>query len=309
MLGSSGPRIVFFGSGSPMSVAALGALLDSYAVAAVVVPYSKRSMLRRWHGSENPLRRLARERERDIITFRPGEDRLPVVIASLRPDLYCVASFPHILDRSLLHIPRIGALNVHPSLLPRHRGPDPLFWTYFMDDATTGVTIHWMDEGIDSGDIVLQKSFVLARGRPSGEVHEELSRIGAALLVEAIRMLEEGTAVRIHQDATLATHEPRAIGGWRVDFESWPAERVWHFLHGLSDRETELLLDLEGKLVPHGPARHWQICAHNRAAGFIEKVDYQLRVYCKDGVIDLDLPSLRSRVRPLLRDLRRRIRR
>src|SRR5438128_3604782 len=98
------------------------------------------------------------------------------------PDLICIATFPAVLRRELLQLATGGGINVHSSLLPRHRGPDPLFWTYLNDDRQTGVTIHWLDERVDAGPILLQREISLARGRPVLEVYHELAGIAGELL-------------------------------------------------------------------------------------------------------------------------------
>jgi methionyl-tRNA formyltransferase len=119
-------------------------------------------------------------------------------------DLFVAAAFSQILGPELLAIPRLGALNVHLSLLPQYRGPSPCYWVLKNQERTTGVTVHYMDLGIDSGDIVLQREVPVQSGESPLNLDRRLASIGADLLLEALTQIEAGTARRIpqrHEDA------------------------------------------------------------------------------------------------------------
>jgi len=118
-------------------------------------------------------------------------------------DLICVASFPRVIPRTILARASRGGLNVHASLLPKHRGPDPLFWTYFDFDESAGVTLHWIDEGIDSGDVVAQRAWPLERGTRAIDLYMQQAEAGAQILDNAIANI--GSLTRTPQDASRAT--------------------------------------------------------------------------------------------------------
>src|SRR5215469_137425 len=126
---------------------------------------------------------------------RPGAasmQDLPRHITALRPHAICVACFPYRLPREILRIPRLGSLNVHPSLLPDNRGPDPLFWTFRRGDTFTGVTIHLMEMGLDTGPILLQKRLEIPDGTSEQLLEQRLADCGAKLLLEALSGLDAG---------------------------------------------------------------------------------------------------------------------
>ena len=102
---------------------------------------------------------------------------------------------------------------MHPSLLPRHRGPLPLFWTYHADDRVTGVTIHHVNQSFDAGDVILQDSFPLPRGYPAAKLNEDVAHRGASLLRSAVEALAGGRAARVAQDERAATYAPRVRPG------------------------------------------------------------------------------------------------
>jgi len=286
-------RVVLFGSGSPASVAALEALAPRADVVAVVVPGERRirsarsAVLALSRGrARRGLIRAAQRLRVPVLRARPGPD-LEAALRRLEPDLACVASFPYLLKASTLEIPRRGALGVHPSLLPRHRGPEPLFWTYFHDDAEAGVTVFWLDAGEDTGDIVFQEAIALPRGRPGADLYGDVARRGAALLARAVAAVEAGTAPRIAQDPAGTTREPAPdAGAWRIDFKAWGAERAWHFLRGVQGRGA-LLPDANGRLVPHGPVRAFFLEPQAGEPGTIERVAGGWRLRCRDGYVEL----------------------
>jgi methionyl-tRNA formyltransferase len=300
-------RLVFFGTGSPLAVAALERLAGRFRVAAVVT--ARPAGLRRRLAarlSSRPLRRLAAARGLPVLEFLPGgEARLRRAIDRLRPDLLCVATFPSLLPPDLLATAPHGAIGLHPSLLPRHRGPSPLFWTYFAGDAETGVTVFRLDAGEDTGDLIGQQSLPVARGRPAAELYAEMAAAGARLLEEAIDSISRGTAVGIPQEAAAATREPSpARAPWAIDFETWSGERVWHFLHGLAPTGGSLLRDPDGRRLSHGPPLRFLREAHERPPGSLERSGRGLRVYCRDGIVELGPAPRLPRAAALARLLR-----
>ena len=248
---------------------------------AIVVPRqrgglreSARRLLRR---SKNPFAGLSAP----LIDFAEA--------ARFRPDVFVVASFPRIIPAEILASARLGALNMHMSLLPRHRGPDPLFWTYWQDDRDAGTSIHWMNERIDEGDVIVRQAIPLERGMASQLAYMRLTALGVDLLSGALAWLGDGSAPRTPQNDALATYESTAdIAAARIPFASWPAERVWHVLSGLGDQFTGLVADpLDGKRLAHGRAVGYRLtkdCEPGRVT--TTAVGYEL--HCGDGIVAVD---------------------
>ncbi len=205
-----------------------------------------------------------------------------------RPDIIALAGFPWLLDARTLGASRLGALNVHTALLPRHRGILPLFWIYRADDRETGVTVHWATEQADAGDIVAQESFVLARGRPVDDLNRENATRGASLMRLAITTIEAGTSRREPQDAARATHAPWVRAGTpMINFATWGAERVWHFLAGLSPRWTEPLWTHDGARATYVGVRQFDLGAPGGPPGSVERSADGWRLACRDGWVSL----------------------
>ena len=165
-------------------------------------------------------------------------------IAAHQPDVIAVACFPRRLRAALLDLPRLGCLNVHPSLLPLGRGPEPVFWTLRRGERRTGVTIHRMDAGLDTGPISLQEGIAVPEGIRAPDLERHLAGIGGRLLVRAIDDLATGQAVLTAQDDALATTAPVPTGTDFVVPTNLPARWVFNFVRGVAplDGPLELLV-------------------------------------------------------------------
>ena len=130
-------------------------------------------------------------------------------IRALKPDLIVVMAYGQILPREVLEIPTIACLNLHASLLPRWRGAAPIQAAIAAGDRETGITVMYMDEGLDTGDILLQRKIEIAPDESGASLHDKLAQIAQEALAEAILLLEEGKAPRLPQENELATYAPK----------------------------------------------------------------------------------------------------
>jgi len=268
------PRVVFLGMQSNFSHPALRALLSAgIDVCAVVLPAAQSEAsvpaLRR---VEPPSRRrtllpvnqsflhtsvqqLAWEQHIPLWEVsRLSDPAVTELFSGYQPDLLCVACFPRYIPPALLAIPHLGTLNVHPSLLPANRGPEPLFWTFRLGHERTGVTIHLMDEKLDSGDIVVQEAIDVPEGISYAELEEQTAELGGALLVQAVNALASGQAERRPQDESQSSYYPYpANQDGREDFvihpEQWDARHVYNFIRGVQTWGEPLTLVADAALT------------------------------------------------------------
>ncbi len=140
-------------------------------------------------------------------SFRSKEAIAP--LEAFRPDLVVVACFGLILPKSVLDLPRLMPVNLHPSLLPRHRGAAPVQWTLLSGDTETGVTTMRMDEGVDTGDILLVERVDVAPGENAIELAERLSMLGASLMSKTVAAAGAGSLTPRAQGEAGATYAPR----------------------------------------------------------------------------------------------------
>ena len=130
-------------------------------------------------------------------------------IRALAPDVIVVMAYGQILPRAVLEIPKIACLNLHASLLPRWRGAAPIQAAIAGGDREAGMTVMYMDEGLDTGDILLQRKIDISPSETGATLHDRLAQIAPEALLESLRLLAAGNAPRIPQDQALATYAPK----------------------------------------------------------------------------------------------------
>jgi methionyl-tRNA formyltransferase len=239
----------------------------------------ERAVLSKWARThEVPLLEAASGRDTDVAAY----------LKQLAPEVICVSAFPWLLGNGILGTARQAALNIHSSLLPRHRGPNPLLWTYYHNDCQSGVTVHRMNERADAGDILEQVAFGLPRGFPIDRVYARHATCGAELLVRALGKLETGDLAPIAQDDRFSTYAPQVPHGVAmVNFADWDVERVWHFLAGLCPRRREPLRDQQQNEVRYKSVLGYQAgdCAY--PAGVVCRASHGWNLFCRNGSIQL----------------------
>ena len=173
---------------------------------------------------------------------------LQTLLASLEPDIACVACFPRRIPPALLEIPAHGFLNVHPSLLPAYRGPAPLFWTFRNGDTQTGVTVHFMDHELDTGDIARQAVMQLLDGVSGPEADARLGRLGAELLVATVAALAHGSQTRTPQPPGGSYYTYPTVADFCLD-TGWPARRAYNFMCGTCEWGTPYAVDVGARQI------------------------------------------------------------
>ena len=150
------------------------------------------------------------------------------------PGFIVVVAFGHIIPKNILKIPQIATINIHESLLPKYRGPAPIQWAIINKEKKTGVTTMLMDEGMDTGDILLSSKLEIAPDDTSGTLHDRLADLGADLLIQTLKAFETGIINPISQDHTQATYAPMLKKNdghinWKL-----PAESLEAFIRGMT---------------------------------------------------------------------------
>jgi methionyl-tRNA formyltransferase len=174
-----------------------------------------------------------------------GPDAL-AALAELRPDLICVACWPWRLPLALLALPRHGCLNVHPSLLPELRGPEPLFWALHSGAERGGVTVHMMDESLDTGDIVSQAVIDLPAGIGWQEAEGRAAALGGRLLTEAVDLLAAERMPRCPQGPG-GSYRPAPTDANFALSPGWPARRAFAFMRGTAAWGHPYTISLRGE--------------------------------------------------------------
>lgn len=203
-------RVLFIGTGE-IGVPVLGSLLKSekHELAGVVTQPDK--PVGRAQRIEAPPIKVALDKS-NVPILQPARIKNEETVAeiqSLAPDVIVVMAYGQILPRSVLEIPPIACLNLHASLLPKHRGAAPIQAAIVAGDRESGITVMYMDEGLDTGDMMLQRRLEIAADETGESLHDRLAQIAPDALHEALARLQAGTAPRIPQDPSAATYAPK----------------------------------------------------------------------------------------------------
>jgi methionyl-tRNA formyltransferase len=226
-------RIVFMGT-PDFAVPSLQALIDSPHEVAAVVCQPDRQRGRGKVLSPPPVKVLARTHNLPVL--QPESVRKDDFAAELRniaPDLLVVVAYGKILPPALLEVPRLGAINVHGSILPKYRGAAPIQWAVINGDTETGITIMQMDAGMDTGDILLIERTPIGPQETTGELFDRLAAMGWATLGSAVDQLAAGLLTRHPQDHAQASTAPmlkKEMG--HIDW-NLPASRLQSLIRGL----------------------------------------------------------------------------
>ena len=155
-------------------------------------------------------------------------------IRELKPDVICVVAYGKILPKELLRIPEKGCINVHGSLLPKYRGAAPIQWAVLNGDKITGITTMFMDEGMDTGDLILKQEVEIGEDETTGELWDKLADVGGELLVKTLRKIEDGTAPREKQgkDFSIAPMLDKQMA--KIDWNEKNAKEIKNLVRGLN---------------------------------------------------------------------------
>jgi len=226
-------RVVFFGT-PQFAVPSLEALLASHHPVVGVVTQPDRPRGRGQKTSDAPVKAAALAH--GVSVLQPPRLKDPeflAALAALNADIGVVAAYGKILTQAVLDTPPLGMVNVHASLLPRHRGAAPIHRAVIAGDAETGVTIMRVVQALDAGGMIARDARPIGPDETSDEVERDLARIGARLLVAVVDQIAHGTAQEEPQDEAKATYAQRLTKDDGVIDWSWPAIRLHNLIRGL----------------------------------------------------------------------------
>ena len=277
--GSLALRIIIVGQG-PFGEKVLEALIERREdVVGAFSPHDKRG---------ESMKELAEKS--GIAFFRPTQMKNPElydIYVKLRPDLVMLAFVTDIIPRRLLDVPSLGTICYHPSLLPRHCGASAINWAIIMGDTRTGLTIFWVDKGIDTGPILLQKEVEIAPNETTGSLYfNTLFPMGVHAMVEAVELIKKGRAPRIPQDYSKATYEPPCDDKVAaLDFER-KIKDVYNFIRGC-DPQPGVYTTFKGKRVRLYDAKMESSPIEKKAGEVISFDEDSVQIAVREGIIKI----------------------
>ncbi len=212
------------------------------------------------HGEALPASLLRLASEEGIPVFECGDigqSDATGWLAAMSLDVVCVACWNRLVPASVLDIPRYGFLNVHPSLLPAYRGPFPLFWQYQAGETATGVTVHWMDAGLDTGDIAGQREIRFEDGLRGPEAEALCAWAGGDLLAEVLEMTARGESVRRAQPKGGSYFPAPSRDDFALD-PNWHPQRAFNFIRATAEWGVPFRLASESSVQWLADAIAWR---------------------------------------------------
>ena len=227
-------KIVFMGT-PHFAATGLKKLLDNrFNIKAVFTPVDKPKG-RGYKIEESPVKKLSIEN--NIKVFQPlllNNQEVKDMLKELSPDVIIVIAYGVILPKDILEIPKYGCINVHASLLPKYRGAAPVQWSIIKGEKVTGITTMFMDEGLDTGDIILQSMTDINPNETAGELMGRLAEIGASTLIKTLKMIENNDIVRIPQEGSQSSWAPILKKDiCKISFNT-NAEEIHNLIRGLN---------------------------------------------------------------------------
>jgi methionyl-tRNA formyltransferase len=298
------PRILFMGTPA-FALPALRVLHEQNYPIVGVVSQPDRPKGRGLKEVAPPVKILAQEF--GLPVYQPEKVKDPSfmeLLAMLKPEMIVVAAFGQILPKTVIDYPPMQCLNIHPSLLPKYRGAAPLNWQIIRGETKTGVTIMLMDEGMDSGDILLQEETLLRMDETYGDLHDRLAQFGASLLIKTIEQVIAGAAQRKPQDTSGVTFAPllkKETG--KIDWRN-PVFDIVNLIRGLSPSPAAYTsMDGLSLKIFTAVAKH---CNVDQSPGTIGAVCTDgLSVAASDGHVILKDVQLAGKKRMLISDFLR----
>lgn len=241
-------RVIFMGT-PEFSVETLEALIEAGHEVCLVVTQPDKPRGRGKEVQFTPVKETAVSHE--IPVYQPKRVKQPECVDELRKyraDVIVVVAFGQILPKEILDLTPYGCINVHASLLPKYRGAAPIQWAIIDGEAVTGVTTMQMDEGLDTGDMILKREIPILSNETGDSLHDKLAAAGAALCVETLEALEDGTAVFEHQGESPTKYAKMLTKDLGQIRWSQPAPEIERLVRGLNSWPSAYT-DWEGKVM------------------------------------------------------------
>ena len=239
--------------------------------------------------------------ERGLPVYQPATlrgEEFAALLSEIDPEMIVVAAYGKILPENVINYPRLGCINVHGSLLPKYRGAAPMQRAIIDGEDETGITIMYMDVGLDTGDMLKKRAVKIEADDNFEDIHDKLALCGAKLLLEVIDEIAQGTNTREKQDESLSTYAKKIEkSDCLIDFTK-PAQEVHNLIRGLSPIPLSFTHTPDGKLLKVVKSRLVSAGGSCGKAGEVVSVDGEIVVACGEGSVALCtvLPEVKGRM-------------
>lgn len=259
-------NILFIGSSGVLSLFPLIVLIEkNHAFCALATNEENSGVLSSI--TPNTLQSIAFENSIPLINLNNDASDIIKEIEQYQPDVILVSCYPRLIPHNILSKAKFGSFNLHPSLLPKFRGPNPIFWQFREGICDYGVTLHRMDSEFDKGNIVSQQKIKVHDGIHMQEAIKLIANVGSQLILDFLKDLNEDKTNEIAQDESVSSYQSYPIiNDYRID-TAWTAKRIYNFIKAYHEPNVFFLCEIDGRDYKLVNALSYQTNAYAEMAG------------------------------------------
>ena len=287
-------NIVYIGSSGPLSYLPLQSLINSkIKVSAIAVDSNKNSNISVLNNNSKSLDNLAFNNNIPLINLTNNILSNVAEIKKFEADIIIVSCYARKLPVEIILLPKVGCFNIHPSLLPKYRGPTPLFWQFRKGEDKFGITLHRMTENFDQGNIIVQHSTRIPDGFSKEEVTILLAKLASQLILDALPLLEKESISEVEQDEKKASYQSYPQ---KKDYKisiSWTARRIYNFIKANKRLGLEFPCEIDKNVYALTDVLSYQENAYTEMGDALYFISAgMIYIMCQQGYIQCSLKSI-----------------
>ena len=242
-------NIVYIGSSGPLSIIPLQTLINSkFNVSAVAVDSNKNDTIPNINKNSDSLASLAFYNNVPLIKLTKKVASNVAAIKKYQPDIILVSCYARKIPTEITQLAKTGCFNVHPSLLPRYRGPTPLFWQFKKGEKNFGVTLHRVTEKFDQGNIIAQQTIKIPDGISKAEASILLAKLASKIILKTLPLLQNGNFKEVTQDEAIASYQSYFKKEDYAVSVNWTARRLYNFIAAHKRTTITFPCEIDGKI-------------------------------------------------------------
>ena len=258
-------NIVYIGSSGPLSIIPLQTLINSkFNVSAVAVDSNKNDTIPNINKNSDSLASLAFYNNVPLIKLTKKVASNVAAIKKYQPDIILVSCYARKIPNEIAQLAKVGCFNIHPSLLPKYRGPTPLFWQFKKGEENFGITLHRVTEKFDQGNIIAQQTIKMPDGISKAEASILLAKLASKIILKTLALLLNGDFKEIMQDETIASYQSYFKKEDYAVSINWTAKRLYNFIAAHKRTIITFPCEIDGKIY-----------------GLIDVISYQENAYAE----------------------------
>lgn len=284
-------KIIYIGSSAPLSLIPLKTLINSsHEVSAIAFEQDSNCDFNVI--SPDTIHSLAFSNSIPVIKLYKEHANTIALIKAYQPDIILVSCFARKLPNSILDLARVGSFNLHPSLLPLFRGPNPLFWQFRQGINNYGITLHRMSDEFDTGNIISQREVKLIDGMSKDDATELLAYAASNLILDTLKEIKNNKVSETKQDEVIATYQSFPTESDYKVSTSWKAKRIYNFINAYKSNSVSFICNVYGKTFRLINAKSFQEIPYPNMHGQLSMFKNKVITFaCKDGFIECEAKS------------------